>query len=462
MFASDAEFSEAVLFIEGNRVSREMLYSEFEAVLDGVVPMNALAGQTAQAVYLRVNQQLQIIAAVFFRIDFDADGNADRRWNLPLQQFADHSARGPDLGAGPIRLACHSQCAIAWQQRNLWDPDMSPGRNTFLLLRKTINNNRLGLPYREPEKDPPMLADQVEVASAMKEAREKEIEARLGQQLRRQFQQEFRDHMARLLKEQRLRILTLNSRRKQEIQQLQLTHQQRLQEYRYQLEKRQRDLQLLQRRNEELKETVEGQATKMEGLREYFEHKLRAQMDESSQLKVLRQNYEAELDAKVQAAVLELREKLQLRDIELMYRSEQEASLEREIRRLRQENQTLLQHSGEQLLEKLDKAGVSFVAYHAGAGHLTIPLADMSRYLGDPTAYAASKCGVTRTHYQDWLSHYEQPTCQELDSSGMACGDPLERVNHPSQFHSGEHDRCARHRQGVPALMDGPDEHVLG
>lgn len=463
MFASDTEFSEAVLFVESNRVSREMLYSEFEAVLDGVVPITALAGKAAQAVYLRVNHQLLITAAVFFRINFDSQGNADPRWNVPLQQFADQSARGPDLGAGPIRLACHSQCSIAWQQRNLWDPNMAPGKNTFLLLRKTIKNNRLGLTFREEEGEPPTLAKQAAVSQALQAAQQREIESRVGQQLRRKFAQEFRDHMARLLKEQRLRILTLNSRRKQEVQQLQLAHQQRLQEYRHQLDKRQRDLELLKQRNAELKETIEGQASKMEGLREYFEHKLRtAQLDENVQLKAMRENYEAELAAKVQAAVLELKEKLQLRDIELMYRSEQEASLEREIRRLRQENQSLLQHSGEQVLDKLERAGVSFVAYHPGAGHLTIPLADMSRYMGDPLAYAAGKCGVSRTHYQEWLAHHEQPVCTALDPSGGSCAEPLERVATPTQFHPGEHDRCAHHRQSLGEIFSDAGEQLMG
>lgn len=447
MFAPDSsEFSEAVLFIEAGRVSREMLYSEFEAVLDGVVPITALAGKTAQAVYLRVNRQLLITAAVFFRIPFDSDGNADRRWNVPIQQFAEQSARGPDLGAGPIRLACHSQCSIAWQQRNLWDPDMTPGRNTFLLLRKAIKANRLGLPYRDEAEEPPVLS--VQQAANLSVVQEREIESRLTQQLRGQIEQEFRDHVARLLKEQRLRILTLNSRRKHEIQQLQLRHQQRLQEYRLQLEQRQHELQLLEQRNAELKDTIETQANKIAGLREYFEHKLRsAQLDESTQLKAMQQNYEAELEAKVQAAVLELREKLQLKEIELMYRSEQEASLEREIRRLRQENQLLLQQSGEQLLERLEKAGVSFVAYHPGAGHLTIPLADMSPYLADPQAYAADKCGVERSHYQAWLTHYEQPLCRELQADGEFCGRPVEQIDSPSDFHPGEHDRCQEHRQ---------------
>jgi hypothetical protein len=448
MVTTHAELSEAVLFIEHRQISREMLYSEFEAILDGVVPMCDLAGSSAKAVYLRIDEQLCIVAAVFFRISFDAQGNADRRWNVPLLQFADNSARGPDLGAGPIRLACHSQCSVAWHQQNLWDPDMTPGANDFILLKKAIKANRLGLRYRqkaEPEPLPPtgQPAEQLD----MDAARTREIENRVSQQLRRKFEQEFRDHMARLLKEQRLRILTLNSKRKQEVQQLQLAHQQRLQEYRQQIDKRQQELELQLQRNEALKETIEGQAKKIEGLRDYFEHKLKsAHLDENAQLRALRENYEAEVQAKVEAATVEIKERLQLRDIELMYRSEQESSLEEEIRRLREQNQAMLNNSSEQLLEKLEKAGLNFVAYHPGAGHLTIPLADMSHYLDNPTAYAAQKCGVSLPHYREWLSHYKQPCCQAIGARGDLCGAAIERVPTPSQFHTGEHDRCEAHR----------------
>lgn len=457
MVISDTEFSEAVLFLERNRVNREMLYSEFEAVLDGVVPIPDLAGKTAQAVYLRIDQQLHIVAAVFFRVGFDAKGHADRRWNVPLEQFADNSAQGPDLGAGSIRLACQSQCSIAWHQQNLWDPDMKPGANDFVLLKKAIKANRLALQYREPVKPtPPVLAAATMQNQAFAAEQAHEIEKRVSQQLRRQFEQEFRDHMAQLLKEQRLRILTLNSKRKQEIQQLQLTHQQRLQEYRQQWDKRQKELEQQVRRNQELKDTIDGQAKKIQGLREYFEHKLKSsKLDEGAQLEALQENYAAEVQAKIESATLEVKEKLQLREIELMYRSEQESSLEREIRHLREENQQLLGNSSEQLLEKLERAGLNFVAYHPGAGHLTIPLVEMSRYLDDPTAYAAEKCGVNVPQYKEWLSHYKQPACRALNARGEICAEVIERVPTPSQFHTGENDRCEYHR-AAPARSFAP------
>lgn len=439
---ADDDFSEAVLFFQQNRVTREMLYSEFEAVLDGFVPMPDLAGQKAYAIFLRIDIHLHITAAVFFRIGFDSQGNADKRWNIPLQQFADNSGKGPNLGAGSIRLACQSQCCIAWHQQNLWDPDMRPGSNHFVLLKKTIKANRLGLTYREPEPapEPPKPAPVSAEQSAA-------LEQKLTQNIKRQFEKEFRNHMAQLLKEQRLRIMTLNSKRKQEMQQMQLVHQQRIGEYKEHNNQLQQELNQQTERNQELKETIEGQAKKIEGVREYFEHKLKTvAQDEGDQLQSLKENYQAELETKIEAATLELNEKLQMRDVELMYRNEQEKALSQEIHRLRQENQMLLNNSSEQLLEKLEKAGLNFVAYHPGAGHLTIPLADMGRYLDNPITYAAEKCGVSVMHYKEWLEHYKSPSCQALNDEGEICNALIERVPTPSHYHTGESDRCSAHK----------------
>ncbi|MGH1470083.1 MAG: hypothetical protein ACRBCS_02750 [Cellvibrionaceae bacterium] len=444
MVSSDTEFSEAIIFIAQNRVTREMLYSEFEAILDGFIPLPDLANNRCHAVYLRVNTQLSITSAVFFNIKFGPDGHPDKRWNVPLEQLADNSARGPDLGSGPIRLACHSQCCIAWQRQNLWDPDMSPGSNNFVLLRKAISENRLGLRFVEEVEDD---ESNVELLNSRRKIDELEIEQRLSTQFQKVYEQKFRDRLAQVLKEQRLRILTLNSKRKLESQQLQLTHQQRINEYRDQIELYEKKLTTTEERNKDLKEVVEAQAQKVEGLREYFENKLKTvQLDENFQLQSMQENVEAEVSAKIEAATLDIREQLQMREIELMYRAEQELSLEEEIQRLREENQRLLGNSSEQLLEKLENAGLNFVAYHAGAGHLTVPLEEMSNYLANPVAYVAVKCGVTEKHYREWLIHHKSPTCQALNSRGEVCSDFIERVPTPGQFHPGENDRCDHHR----------------
>ena len=140
---------EAVLFFNDGGVCKEMLYPEFEAMLDGVVSMLEFADQQMRVAYVLVNARLQIRAAVFFYLDFNEDGSADSGWNIPLRSLAERTGRGPDLGAGPIRLACHSQCPVSWHQMHLWDPDLTPGKNHFVMLRDRIKRNQLGLLVEE-------------------------------------------------------------------------------------------------------------------------------------------------------------------------------------------------------------------------------------------------------------------------------------------------------------------------
>lgn len=434
------EQTEAVLFFSDDQIAREMLYPEFEAILDGFVPVPDQAQTSAKAAYIRIDDQLCITAMVFFRIDFDAAGMVDQRWNIPLQQLASTSAKGPDLGAGPINLACYSQCPIEWQQKNLWDPQMQPGRNSFVLARKSVRRNRLGLTVREK----PVSTKVVEEKS----------HEQLQQKLHQQYSQELRDRMAHMLREQRLRITTLNNRHERRVQALQQENQKRLQLYREKIQQLQEKNAELNQRHETLRENFDIQATKIEGMRDYFSHKLKAaHMDESSQLQTLQENFELELAARIQSATNELQERLDMREMELFYRQQQENNLKDEIERLRQENQSLLNQGSGQLLNKLSRAGINFVAFHPGAGQISVAAEDMGRYLDNPEAFAADKCGVDESHYRDWLEHYQNPQCRAQDAFGNSCAQPINRVSHPRDFHQGESDRCIKHQDLASAPL---------
>jgi len=428
------EQAEAVVFFEGLKVVREMLFSEFEAVLDCYVPIPDFRQQDLNAVYVRIDSDFAIRSAVFFTIQFDAKGFADKQWNVPVQQLSETAAKGPDLGAGPIRLACHSQCNVAWHRDKLWDPDMAPGNNHFQNLRKAIKNNRLGLMFKPAE-----TAASTELSSSATDtARE----------------QQFRNHMASTLKEQRLRISTLNSQHKLQVKTLQLEHQERLQQYRQQHFEQVQGLNDSEQRNAQLKQTIDAQAQKIEGVREYFEHKLaNAQTGEAAQLEALEANFELELEAKIEAACTELKDQLQMRELELLYRREQENSFQEEIRGLREEKQAIMANSGDQLLSRLSLSGVSFVTFLPGAGHITVPVDDMGKYIENPQSYAAEKSGVSLGQYQQWHKHHQLPQCQALAEGGSICGANIARVAAPRDYHAGENDRCEHHQADpIPAL----------
>lgn len=431
---------EAVVLFSGDKITREMIYPEFEAILDGFVPVPDFKGASAKAVYLVVNSNLCITAAVFFLLDFDEKGMVDRRWNIPLQQLAEASGRGPNLGAGPIRLACFSQCAVGWHQKKLWDPQMDPANNSFALLKKAVQNNRMGLIFKKPAVTP-MQAPVVNVVS-------EQVDLSLQQKIHEHYSQELRDQLAALMKDQRLRIATLHSNQQQVIHNLQQEHQQRLQAYQEKIKTLEVENADLQSRNQNLKDSFEVQAAKVEGLREYFTHKLKAaEKGESTQLQALQDNFAVELELKVQAATATLREMLDMREVELFYRHQNESALKEEIVNLKKDYQNLLNNSSEQLLTRLDKAGVNFVVYHPGVGQFTLPADDLSRYLDNSTAYIAQKSGVGEVLYSQWFTHYQHPVCLAIDTNGQVCNKPLVRIGSPVEFHEGESDRCEHHQR---------------
>lgn len=442
-----AEPLEAVFLFQDAQISRELLYPEFEAILDGFIPFPDFANATAKAVYVQIDQSLCVTGAVFFLISFDATGMVDRRWNVPLRQLINATGTGPDMGAGPIRLACYSQCPIAWHQKNLWDPIMENGNNSFVAMRKAVKNNRLGLVVKPVKAEKPNTLKQQPSRPAVDLVREQEV---LEKKLHDHYTQELRDKMAMLIKEQRLRIATLMNQHQAKLHTMQHEHQQRVLAYQQkyqQFEQQNRDL---EDRNRALKDSLDTQAGKVEGMREYFAHKLKAvQAGESSQIQMLQENFALELDAKIRAATAELREMLDMREVELFYRHQNESALKEEIVNLKREQQQLLKNSGDQLLERLTKAGVNLVTFLPGLGETAIPLDDIGVYLEDPQSYAADKAGVSEPIYLAWFEHHKSPCCNAVDPKGHTCGRSIPMIETPFEFHPGESDRCSQHQSVV-------------
>lgn len=204
---------EAVVFFNDRGICKQMLYSEFEAILDGVVGLPEFADSQMNLAYLMINPRLQVRAAVFFYLDFDEEGRADTGWNLPLRQLAERAGRGPDLGAGPIRLACRSQCPVAWQQMHLWDPSLNADRNDLALLRDAIKGNSLGLLVEE-ELPKVLDAERLQMASEDSWYAPPEITREMAEQLAEKMEKEHRLKTAQLVRQQRLRLSSSASRTK--------------------------------------------------------------------------------------------------------------------------------------------------------------------------------------------------------------------------------------------------------
>jgi hypothetical protein len=399
----------AIFFMDGNQVARQMRLSEFGAFLDGYVGLSDLAETDVRAVLVNLNPDLTTRSLVFFRIWFDEEGRADSSWNVPIEAMAERGAKGPDLGGGPVSLVCRSQCPDPQFAEELWDPDMTPGNNHFQSIRKAVEANALRFQKVEPEDENIPVLQAADSQSA--DNQESNSQDRI--------------RVARVLREQRLRIKTLQSAHRESVVELQREHRLELQALRNEISELKQKYERLRVANEQLKHRL---ARRNE---QYLAMQEKLAPDEGGN----------DEQANASAETVLLREQLERKQRELELRDEKIQALEQESQEL--QHQDPPENS---LLDHLRQQAVFLVAYHPGVGHITLPYDDIDAYFNNPVAYAADRCGMNEPAYREWLAHYEQPVCNHVDANGDTCGEPIMRVTQPSEFRAGIDDRCDQHR----------------
>ncbi|WP_097460694.1 DNA repair protein [Mangrovitalea sediminis] len=405
--AQDPHYA-AVYFMDGGQVLRQMKGTEFDAFLDGYVGLSDLTDTDVKAVYVVISPALAVESLVFFRIYFDEEGRADPSWNIPVEALGKQGGRGPDLGGGPIRLVCRSQCPDPAVAGDLWDPDMTPGSNDFQAIRKAVEANRLGFQRREA-----VVEEEIPVLTPAAESERVEVP---------DTEAEHRKKLAWMIREQRLRIKTLQSAHRDQIAELQRQHRLEVQSLRREFQESGQRMEQLRVANEQLKQRL------AERNAQYLS--LQAMVPEAG---------EEPSPQTVSAETVLLQEQLERKQRELDLRAEQVSALERQYQDLQER-----QPDDDSLMARVRNQEVFVVAYHPGVGHITLPYDEISDYFDNPVAYAAEKCGLSEPAYRQWLDHYEHPVCRFLED-GEPCGAPVLRVAVPADFVAGRDDRCDIH-----------------
>lgn len=443
--ANRQQMTEAIMLFGEKGIVAEMLYPEFEAVLDNVVSMPERAGQQVRAAYVVINPRLQVRTVVLFFLDFDDQGRADPGWNIPLRQLVDKAEHGPDLGEGPIRFVCRSQTPVPWLQMHLWDPELSPGHNHLQMIRDAVRRNQLRL-LVEDEPVAPVGLERLHVADEdswqLPGATPVEVAPVVD---RRDLEQ--RRKAASQIRELRLQVRTLEAEHTRSLAELRQLTEQRLLREKASLDEVTRAMALQQERNESLQKQVEQLTTigidakqqlkNLAGLERTQLANLKAQMED--ELRAHKKFYET---ARQQQDVAHANSLAQAEQ-QLLQLRQQLAAAVQDNKRL-----SVAAASGESVLQRLDDEGVSLVTIQPGAGHITIPVDEVDDFLASPQAYAARYCMVSEADYKIWLKHYESPACDAtIPVTGELCGLPLERKTHPSRFTQGISNRCSRHRE---------------
>ncbi len=485
MAGSPLILSEAVLFFDGGQISKAMLYSEFEAILDGMVAVHDYANEEVRAAYVAVDGALWVRSCALFKLSFGRDGLADRHWNMPLRHLAEVAGQGPDLGDGCIRLACKSQCPVAWHNSQMWDPDMSATSSHLTAIQREIKANSLQLPITESsqknkqkqsqkiEKDkkvkkidhevtlrkktqPPRLASIAKLETAQLPPSQDTVptintvvsEANASQATNVMDTEE-RNKLAKIIKKQRFQIASLKSESDELIGKLKFLLQQKEQESDKELIRLRACLEVSQAQQDALKEQIKAQKAQIEAHELMAQNRLKAaNEDKKLEVEALKVQFEKQNQLKVNEQIAQFKEQLQIKELELMYRDEISQQMEKELNQLRHQEMHLLDSGADQFLEKMQKLGLSFIAFHPGAGHVSIPLEEMNSYMDSPTRYIAEKCFVTELQYKLWLAHYEKPVCMYHTASGQRCGKRLSLTSIPSKFIEGDSDRCEQHKLG--------------
>jgi hypothetical protein len=449
----------AVLFCEKGKITREMMYAEFEAILDSFVPLPENAGLEVQAIYVEVSPQLKVLAAVYFLIGFDGAGHADRKWNIPLQQLAEQGEPGPNLGAGPIRLACRSQCPVSWHVQHLWDPNMQKSPNDFVLLRDVIKRNKLGFKKVEEEAEEivPVVSETPPSGSASnllsalvgEDASEtdKALSSSLVKFLRQKLNEESVSEREEMAKRQTLLLAAQKTKFEDEIAKLEDSHGEELREMQAKLQEYHQQLTEYKKQSEKLQQQLTEQNQSMVESKKLFEQKLEKNKEiDNSQIDAFKKNLMQEMQRKIEALAKEYSDELAAKDMEISYRDEEKLALEKELAKLAAEKALLISQGGEQFLNRLRDNKVSFVVYHQGPGHINIDIDSIGEYLSNPIAYVAKSCKVSEEAYRQWIKHYDNPVCQSFsEAKGDVCGKKLKAVTSPTQFVMGRSDRCPLH-----------------
>ncbi len=182
-------FAEAVFFFDGSEVSTEMHYTEFEALLNGAATLQAFAASQVRGAYVVVGTGLAVRGAVCFLLRIDENGHADPDFSVPLRHLVRHAGPGPDVGCGPIRLSCKSQCSVSWHATNMWEPEGEGEANPIKIVQRAVWRNRLSLKLTKAEE-----VDFPASPAALKAVKQQKLEEAFGDEGRVSLQQLIRQH----------------------------------------------------------------------------------------------------------------------------------------------------------------------------------------------------------------------------------------------------------------------------
>lgn len=456
---------ELILLFSDNDVASELAFSEFEAVLDNYVQLPGFASTRVSGAYIKCAEekskpQMRII---LFKLRFDAQGLVDAKWNLSLRALdrkADTQDWFVDIVAHPgVRVLTQKQCPEQNNAKLLWKIELDQVSEIAADIKQRVSERHkweLEAPQVNVTPVIPVLDPVSHAAPQTLDPYDGLSSSSLESQLA-VIENENRRKITALMREHKIQMEEQDERHRVVLNTTQEHYEKRLVQY----ERRQQELEYMQGYNEQkltalteqLAETQRALIQAGSRERELFTQndQLRANLDASEEHKAqaldqLSEQLLSAAEVRYEQDTGSLRQEISDRDHSITKLEGMNEKMREELCELRRDTLRLTGQGGDKFLERLDQSGISFIAFHPGAGHLSIPLNAMSDYLEDPVQYAANHCNMDIDAYRNWLQHYEKPAC-------VACGVPIVRIDIPQAFKPGVHDCCDKHQGSAVALM---------
>ena len=243
---------EAVMLFEPDSLSvaREMRFSDFEELTEGTSTLDAFAASIARGAYVLVGTGLSVQGVVFFQFKVDEDGRIDASFNVPLRYLIDNAGLGPDLGTGPIRLACRSQCPVPWHSINLWEPEGEGDEHPAQKLQKIIWRNRLGL------KPQSLITNRVTEDFVLEDARDdtRDLQAKLTEA----FGEEGKLDLEKMVRHRNEQLTDVSTKYRSDMEQQQQTYLDQIRSCRDEIQKLKVELRNERERSRRLQQLLRG------------------------------------------------------------------------------------------------------------------------------------------------------------------------------------------------------------
>lgn len=377
---------EAVFILHQHDVVASYWLADFEQRVRRQSSLASIASDKLLAAYVQIGNHRCAEAIVLFEIPLQRHssevGVPVSDWYMPLRRLADSAGRGPNMGAGRIKLACQTQCSISWHADSLWEPVTSD----FMAIRKALRDNRLAAgattaQSAEKTVDPVSAVERVSGTSASSLLAQKHTDP--------------------------------------EVEELKRTLRNEVEAYRNQLAQLQHEIERQRGMNEKLnRQSQASMANDHHG--------------DVEQLRQLHCQQVADLEQQIEQLKSELELSLHNSTTDTGVDAGSAPATESgadndQMLRLQQQVESLEEQSIDRFVSRIGGLDAVLVAFHPGAGHLTITPDNMKLYADNPIAYAAQKCFVGEEAYRNWLDHYDDPRCQQ-------CQAEIPRVEQPRDF----------------------------